>query len=175
MWLACGYKELQKYQEELSKASPNGSFHDGTKVLGTVREWHDKVRQAESKSDNFTSRILATIENDMLLENPSQRMDPICILSRAEYLLPRSSSANIAATLHNPLEARSQSDGTIRHREVPPPSPAVLQKILTGSVHSGQEIAPDIHPLTRQYLQEHYRTIQKCKAAIAPVEKVSVG
>jgi hypothetical protein len=166
VWLSCNYEQLQQYRKERSKDPSDDSFHDGEKVLGTVINWHDKVRGAESKSDNFTSRVLETIEKEMLLQDPDSRSDPGTIWSRAKYLRPGSLSANTAIMLLTSPEAYSQSDRTIRHQEAPPPPSPVLQNGVISNTPSGREMAR-VYPLTHQYLQE-------CNATIDSVEKVGV-
>ncbi|KAF5503624.1 putative serine/threonine-protein kinase MPS1-like protein [Colletotrichum fructicola] len=46
------------------------AFHDGTRVLQAVLQWHDYLRNSSRRADTITSRVLDLVENDMLVEDP---------------------------------------------------------------------------------------------------------
>lgn len=70
------------------------AFHDGSKVLSAVTEWHDYLRNSARKADTTTHQVLDLVDNHMLLPSPEdrlmmgelcQRLDEIILLSEKEY------------------------------------------------------------------------------------------
>lgn len=64
-----------------SKPFTDDAFHDGTKVLPSVLNWHNYLRNSARRSDTISPRVLDLIETEMLLENPHNRinLEELCI------------------------------------------------------------------------------------------------
>lgn len=72
-----GSTNLDKYRQERREATKSKTrlgdcFHDGARVLEIVLRWHKRVQS--TKLHDITTRVLAMIEEDMLLEDPEARL-----------------------------------------------------------------------------------------------------
>jgi hypothetical protein len=73
----------QRVQGSNSGSAPSGddAFHDGTKVLSSVLNWHNYLRNSSRKADTATIRVLNLIEEKMLLQSPNKRLtfEQLCV------------------------------------------------------------------------------------------------
>ena len=78
-----GFERVRKNAVAQNKAArksldhvPQGDlFHDGSKVLSEVTDWHKAMRGAIRSADRITGRVLDLIDSQILLEIPSGRID----------------------------------------------------------------------------------------------------
>ncbi|KAF4932675.1 putative serine/threonine-protein kinase MPS1-like protein [Colletotrichum fructicola] len=63
------------------------AFHDGTRVLQAVLQWHDYLRNSSRRADTITSRVLDLVENDMLVEDPDGRISSADLCEKLEHIV----------------------------------------------------------------------------------------
>jgi hypothetical protein len=78
VWVVLGSDGLGDYRRKREAETDRiygfkngGCFHDGAKVLNTVRNFHDKVRENIRKNDHVTELVLDMI-SDMLVAADSR-------------------------------------------------------------------------------------------------------
>jgi hypothetical protein len=182
IWVVVGYNGVLEYRENRRKESPLNTdcFHDRSKVLQAIRNWHEYIIDNLRKSDIITPLVLAVIENHMLVTPDDRRLTATQLCHQSTAILERvrqQIASSDAATTDLPLQPPERP--TSPH---PPPRPEGTRPIsrnqrlrngLTESINSDQEVPKDIHPRTHRYLEEQHKTIEKYKANINQVENVS--
>lgn len=58
-----------------TKLNSGDYFHDGQMPLEDVLHWHDTLRSALRKTDNITSRVLDLVDQRMLVDDPTKRIN----------------------------------------------------------------------------------------------------
>lgn len=66
-------KEQRKLDKNTHAPDADDAFHDGVSVLPAVLQWHDLLRNSIRKSDSISGRILALIEEGMLVGDIQKR------------------------------------------------------------------------------------------------------
>lgn len=64
-------------------------FHDGRKVLTKVTEWHSLLRNTLRPTDKVTGHVLDLIDQEMLLQDPGQRIDATTTCRRLEVIIKK--------------------------------------------------------------------------------------
>ncbi|CAG9947609.1 unnamed protein product [Clonostachys rosea f. rosea IK726] len=63
------------------------AFHDGSKVLRAVTDWHTHLRNSIRTSDTISRQVLDLVDNEMLLSNPEDRISSAELRNRLETIL----------------------------------------------------------------------------------------
>lgn len=78
-WLTTGFQGVQRYEKQrqcaidLARGINSAAFHDGEKVLPSVFEWHNHLRNCIRPGDTITAPILDLIEHRLLVFDRSLR------------------------------------------------------------------------------------------------------
>jgi hypothetical protein len=79
VWMGMNYDGLQEYRgarmDHNSKShypKLGDCFHNGTKLLGLVSEWHTKAKQSLRATDHITTEVVEIIEVHVFREKSSQ-------------------------------------------------------------------------------------------------------
>ncbi|CAM1504861.1 Fc.00g024520.m01.CDS01 [Cosmosporella sp. VM-42] len=86
-------KRRHQEGEDISIPDCDDAFHDGKKVLPTVLEWHNHLRNCARRSDTISSRILDLVDDGMLVDAERrltsaqfcEKLAKITELARSDY------------------------------------------------------------------------------------------
>jgi hypothetical protein len=134
----------QRVKEGKGESAPSGddAFHDGIKVLPSVLNWHDFLRNSSRKADTISHRVLDLVEDKMLHQDPSKRpsleklcclLDDIVLLAKNEYQKSRE-SGQLRPIAADTLEALLQLD-----KRAPATATPVIQMNIAHYVEQGNE------------------------------------
>jgi hypothetical protein len=141
-------QEIEKLRQHVKEgkggSAPSGddAFHDGIKVLPSVLNWHDFLRNSSRKADTISHRVLDLVEDKMLHQDPSKRpsfkklcnlLDDIVILAKNEYQ-KSTESGQLRPIAADTLEALLQLD-----RRAPATATPVVQINIAQNVEQGNE------------------------------------
>ena len=99
---------------------PGGDyFHDGTKVLPAVLQWHEYLRKTCRKSDRVTSEVLDLVDQKMLMAQGYERIDAADLVKELKRILEKgqaSQSFTLPESLRNALVQMDEKATTQPHR-----------------------------------------------------------
>ncbi|RKU47529.1 hypothetical protein DL546_005383 [Coniochaeta pulveracea] len=102
-WAILGVQGVLQYEQVRESAirdlpgdrrpSSSAAFHNGTKVLPEVLEWHQLLRTCRRESDPITDKILDLIDDRMLLADPDERIPIKELCSKRDALVEEAERA----------------------------------------------------------------------------------
>ncbi|KAI8951168.1 hypothetical protein F4801DRAFT_578708 [Xylaria longipes] len=101
-WVVLGLQGIKQFQTvrkaaiKKIKSNPEAStahllsddtFHDGSVVLDDVTNWHEYLRQVMRKSDPISHQLLDLIDNEVLGQDPDNRLTSAALYKKLKDLL----------------------------------------------------------------------------------------
>ena len=98
-----GYQGLRRYRNSRSMANESDKrlgdcFHDGKRILPTVVEWHNALKDSLRACDLTTPKVLKMIEEDILLEEPDSRLDTRQLWHRTKSITDPGSPSTLSSS-----------------------------------------------------------------------------
>jgi hypothetical protein len=128
-WAVFGTAELNRYrqqrkQEVLDKPSfrDEDCFHDGEKVLKTVRTMHDRLRTGARRFDCLTKDLVELMLHEML-ETSESRPTATQLLTKSERILKEAEEQLGSYAMDHTYSERPQASGFSNSQPRPQPPP----------------------------------------------------
>ncbi|VUC32782.1 unnamed protein product [Clonostachys rosea] len=85
---------IKTLREFPNKPGPycDDAFHDGSKVLRAVTDWHTHLRNSIRASDTISRQVLDLVDDEMLLSNPEKRLSDTELTARLQAILANAES-----------------------------------------------------------------------------------
>ena len=137
-WIVLGFQGIRQFEQLRQLSSSNKKhdatydrFHDSRQVLPEVKKWHHYLRGHVRSSDTATLLVLDLVENNMLQEEPSDRLEleELCAklqdildwaTERVNKLNPHSRKTDpvVLRALYN-IEAKAHLEKSSKRKSIP--------------------------------------------------------
>jgi Ankyrin repeats (3 copies) len=111
-WVVLGAKGIEEFIYLRQRACQEGkldAFHNGENVLPEIKYWHDYLKAVMRRSDIISAEILGLIEDQMLKEEPSDRLTSEELCKKLDGIV-----TNAELLLRSPTETRLKGEYELR-------------------------------------------------------------
>lgn len=108
-------KDLRKrrqHEPNISVPDCDDAFHDGSKVLDAVTEWHDHLRNSTRRADTISRHVLDLVDEGMLVDDPEKRLTSAKLCDSLDKIILRANVEYRQSVDNGTL--KKESEGTLK-------------------------------------------------------------
>lgn len=149
-------KDLHRCRQRdpsISVPDCDDAFHDGSKVLDAVTEWHDHLRNSTRRADTISRHVLDLVDQGMLVDDPAKRLTSAKLCESLDKIILRANDEYQQSVENGTL--KKESEGTLKALlKLDLHAPTIAKPLSQAEKESDSAINPNL-------LHEHNSTLSR--------------
>ncbi|KAH7022266.1 kinase-like domain-containing protein [Ilyonectria destructans] len=105
-------RRRRQHEPNISVPDCDDAFHDGSKVLDAVTEWHDHLRNSTRRADTISRHVLDLVDQGMLVDDPEKRLTSAKLCDSLDNIILRANREYQQSVDNGTL--KKESEGTLK-------------------------------------------------------------